>query len=98
MRNWRMLSFARLKTNPSNRIMDIRALCRTGEFSGQTSGLAPGHAQGNLVILPRDLAFDFLLFCQRNPKPCPVLEVLEPGQFLTTHTARDADIRTDLPK
>ncbi|CAM9293013.1 unnamed protein product [Ectocarpus fasciculatus] len=78
--------------------MGIRARCRTGEFSGQTSGLAPGHAQGNLVILPKDLAFDFLLFCQRNPKPCPVLEVLEPGQYLTAHTAHNADIRTDLPR
>jgi uncharacterized protein YcsI (UPF0317 family) len=78
--------------------MEVRNMCRSGAFAGQTSGLAPGHAQGNLVILPKDLAFDFLLFCQRNPKPCPVLEVLEAGQHLTSITAHGADIRTDLPK
>jgi len=78
--------------------MEIRERCRSKEFGGQTSGLAPGHAQGNLVILPKELAFDFLLFCQRNPKPCPVLEVLEPGKYLTSLTADGADIRTDLPK
>jgi len=42
-----------------------------------------GYAQANLVILPERYAFDFLLFCQRNPKPCPLLEVLEPGKFRT---------------
>lgn len=77
---------------------DIRLRCRRGEFSGQTSGQASGRAQANLVILPRELAFDFLLFCQRNPKPCPVLEVLEPGQFLTKTMADGADLRSDLPK
>ena len=57
-----------------------------------------GYAQANLVILPQKDAFDFLLFCQRNPKPCPLLEVLEPGQFGTKFLSLDADIRTDIPR
>ena len=61
-----------------------------------TSGLAPGYAQANLVILPREVAFDFFLFCQRNPKPCPILEVLEPGKYEPVLTAAGADIRVDV--
>lgn len=57
-----------------------------------------GYAQANLVILPKDYAFDFLLFCQRNPKPCPLLEVLEPGRYRTERLSLDGDIRTDLPR
>jgi uncharacterized protein YcsI (UPF0317 family) len=72
----------------------LRLACRSGSFAGQTSGQANGYAQANLCILPKDYAFDFLLFCQRNPKPCPLLHVLEAGQF----TFQDIDIRTDLPK
>jgi uncharacterized protein YcsI (UPF0317 family) len=64
----------------------------------QTSGLAPGFAQANLVILPRELASDFLLFCQRNPKPCPVLDVTEPGSAIPQRAAPEADLRTDLPR
>jgi uncharacterized protein YcsI (UPF0317 family) len=59
--------------------------------------MAPGHVQANLAIVPRDLAFDFLLFCQRNPRPCPLLEVVEAGQVVPTQFAPDADLRTDLP-
>ena len=76
---------------------EVRELIRCGQWRGVTSGVAPGHVQANLAILPRDLAFDFLLFCQRNPKPCPLLEVLEPGQTEPKLTAPGADIRTDLP-
>jgi uncharacterized protein YcsI (UPF0317 family) len=76
----------------------VRAVCRRGELTGQTSGLAAGFAQANLVILPRDWADDFLLFCQRNPKPCPLLEVIDPGDPVPHATAPDADVRTDLPK
>jgi uncharacterized protein YcsI (UPF0317 family) len=57
-----------------------------------------GYAQANLVILQQKYAFDFLLFCQRNPKPCPALEVLEPGKFQTDFLASGADIRTDIPR
>ena len=59
--------------------------------------MAPGYVQANLAVLPRDLAFDFLLFCQRNPKPCPVLEVIDAGGTEPVLTAPGADIRTDLP-
>lgn len=59
----------------------VRAAARSGALRGHTSGLAPGFAQANLVFVPRASAFDFLLFCQRNPKPCPLLEVLDPGAW-----------------
>jgi uncharacterized protein YcsI (UPF0317 family) len=75
----------------------VRAVCRTGDFSGPTPGLALGYVHANLVVVPRDLAFDFLLFCQRNPKPCPLLEVTEPGDPEPRGVAPGADLRTDLP-
>ena len=77
---------------------ELRGLFRKGELVRTTSGMAPGHAQANLVVLPRDQAFDFLLFCQRNPKPCPLLEVVEPGSAEPRETAPGADLRTDLPR
>jgi uncharacterized protein YcsI (UPF0317 family) len=61
-----------------------------------TSGLALGHTQANLISLPREYAYDMLLFAQRNPKPCPVLEVTEPGAWRSV-LAPGADLRTDLP-
>ena len=76
---------------------EIRNLIRKGKWNKPTAGLAMGYAQANLVILPQKYAFDFLLFCQRNPKPCPLLEVLEPGEFRTKFLSLDADIRTDIP-
>ena len=76
----------------------IRQQIRTGAFSGQTSGLAPGHVQGNVVILPADLASDFLLYCQRNPRPCPLLAVSEPGRSKLSALGADLDIRTDVPR
>jgi len=76
----------------------IRAACRSGAFSGPTAGKADGFAQANLVILPKDWADEFLLFCQRNPKPCPLLEVLDVGSPVAQQTAPEADLRSDLPK
>ena len=76
----------------------IRDLIRKGNWDKPTAGLAMGYAQANLVILPQKYAFDFLLFCQRNPKPCPLLEVLEPGEFRTRFLSSAADIRTDIPR
>ncbi len=76
---------------------EVRELIRTGQWRGITSGVAPGHVQANLAILPKELAFDFLLFCQRNPKPCPLLEVIEAGSVEPAITAPGADIRTDVP-
>src|SRR5512136_2686860 len=76
---------------------EIRALIRKEKWGKPTAGLAMGYAQANLVILPQKYAFDFLLFCQRNPRPCPLLEVLEPGEFRTKFLSSAADIRTDIP-
>lgn len=77
---------------------DARQAIRNGEWLSHTSGLAPGYAQGNIVILPQDLAADFLRFCQRNPKPCPLLAVSEPGDPLLPTLGHDVDIRSDVPR
>jgi len=74
----------------------LRELMRNGEWEVPTTGAARGYVQANLVMLPQDEAFNFLLFCVRNPKPCPILDVLEPGQVEPT-IAPGADLRTDLP-
>ncbi len=76
---------------------DIRRLARLGELTCPTPGLALGYVQANLVIVPRDLAFDFLLFCQRNPKPCPLLDVTEQGSAEPRFVAPGADLREDVP-
>ena len=75
-----------------------RLRIRAGKLSGPTAGLAPGNVQANLVILPRDLAHDFLRFAQANPKPCPVLAVGEVGNPYLPSLAHDLDLRTDLPR
>ena len=77
---------------------DVRVQARSGVLSGPTCGLAPDYLQANLVIVPEAAAFDFLRFCQRNPKPCPILDVTEPGSWEPANVARSADIRTDLPR
>ncbi len=77
---------------------EARARIRRGEYTGPTSGLARGHVQANLVMLPEEYAFDFLKFCVRNPKPCPVLEVTDAGSPEPAIVAPGADLRTDLPK
>jgi uncharacterized protein YcsI (UPF0317 family) len=77
---------------------DVRRAARQGELTGPTPGLARGLVQANLVVVPKDLAFDFLLFCQRNPKPCPVLDVTDPGNPEPALVAPGADLRTDLPR
>lgn len=76
----------------------VRAAARSGGFRGHTSGLAERHVQGNLVVLPAAEAGDFLRFCQRNPKPCPLLAVGEPGQPGLPALGADIDIRRDLPR
>ena len=76
----------------------VRQLMARGEMDHHTAGMCPEYLQANLVILPRDWAFDFLLFCLRNPKPCPLLEVLDPGRPHTRVIARGADVRRELPR
>jgi uncharacterized protein YcsI (UPF0317 family) len=76
----------------------VRLAARGGRLAGHTSSLAPGFVQGNLAILPAALAGDFLRFCQRNPKPCPVLGISEPGSPRIPELGLDLDLRTDLPR
>lgn len=77
---------------------EIRELIRQQIITGPTAGMSKGFTQANLVILKKEYAFDFLLFCQRNPKPCPLLDVTETGSFVPAKIARNADIRSDIPK
>lgn len=77
---------------------DVKKLIREGKIDFQTSGMCNGYAQANLCILPKDYAFDFLLFCMRNPKPCPILEVGDVGSKLIKTMAESGDICKDFPK
>src|SRR6266436_6208141 len=60
---------------------EIRADIRAGRLNAVTAGLAPGYVQANLAVLPKEQAYDFLLFCQRNPRPCPLNEVTDVRPF-----------------
>ncbi|GLX97909.1 putative hydro-lyase [Herbidospora sp. NBRC 101105] len=73
---------------------EARSRFRAG-LKTPTAGWCPGYAQANLLAVPADLAYDMLLFAQRNPKPCPVLDVGDPGA--TSLPIFAGDLRTDLP-
>mmetsp|Transcript_9936 Transcript_9936/g.20248 ORF Transcript_9936/g.20248 Transcript_9936/m.20248 type:complete len:340 (-) Transcript_9936:43-1062(-) len=75
----------------------FRSLCRSTTFTGPTNGQCPGFLQCNLVVLNKEDAFDFLLFCQRNPKACPIVDVCEAGGYNPRGITKEADLRTDLP-
>lgn len=77
---------------------EMRDLIRKAEWTHPTSGLCHCHAQANLVVLPKDWAYDFLVFAQRNPKPCPILDISEPGEFEAKLVAPGSDIAMDIPK
>ncbi len=77
---------------------EVRRLIRSGALTGQTSGMCAGYAQANLCILPKEQAFDFLLFCTRNPRPCPLLEVGDCGSREIKEMAFGADVARDIPK
>lgn len=78
---------------------EIRLAIRNGAHNTNTSGLAGGFVQANLAILPADWAAEFLLFCQLNPKPCPLVGVAaNPGDIAIEGLAAGMDIRTDVPK
>lgn len=77
---------------------EARDQIRNGNWIKPTAGLAPGYTQANLVVVPYRYAFDFFLFCQRNPKPCPILDVFEAGRYTPILTASEGDIRRDVPK
>lgn len=77
---------------------ELRERTRSGAFGGMTSGEALGFVQANLVVVPQAAAYDFLLFCQRNPKPCPLLEVVEAGSVEVARLAPGSDIRRDISR
>ncbi|TAL87815.1 MAG: putative hydro-lyase [Candidimonas sp.] len=76
----------------------VRLDARAGKLTTSTANLAPGHVQANLAILPRALAADFLLFCQRNPKPCPLLAMSNAADPSLAALGHDIDIRSDIPR
>ena len=76
----------------------VRELIRAGKITAPTTGMCDGYAQGNLVVLPKELAWDFLLFCQRNPKSCPLLEVADAGSRTFPVFGEGSDIARDIPK
>ncbi|MHC4147222.1 MAG: D-glutamate cyclase family protein [Planctomycetota bacterium] len=86
------------KTPAGNPAQEARMAMRQGRWKGTTVYKVPDHVQCNLVVLSHDLAYEFLLFCQRNPKPCPVIEVTNAGNPEPRFSAPGADLRTDLPK
>lgn len=77
---------------------DVRKLIRQEKITTPTAGMCSGYAQANLVILPKKLAYDFLLFTQRNPKSCPILEVSDVGDKKLKYLGEDIDITSDIPK
>lgn len=78
---------------------EFRQRVRSGEFVSPTNAVCPGFLQCNVVVLPQGpVAFDFLLFCQRNPKSCPLIEVCDVGSPFPNGVAKGADLRTDIPK
>lgn len=74
-----------------------RAAIRQGEYASHTAGLAKGFLQANVVITPVEYALDFMRFCQRNPKPCPLIGVSDTGNPKMFTLGADIDIRTDIP-
>jgi uncharacterized protein YcsI (UPF0317 family) len=76
----------------------VREAIREKRWTGPTVGMARGYIQANLAIVPERNAFDFLRFCLRNPKPCPLVEVLEPGDPVPRQSAPSGDVRTDLSR
>ncbi|OZI56344.1 putative hydro-lyase [Bordetella genomosp. 4] len=76
----------------------VRSQARQGLFNGNTSGMAPGYGQSNLVILPKSWAEDFYGYCQANPTPCPLIGMTQPGDPAVPMLGTDIDLRTDLPR
>lgn len=75
----------------------VRAAIRSHAYGGQTAGLASSRLQANLVVMPEAYALDFMRFCQRNPKPCPLVGVSDTGNPMMFTLGEDIDIRTDVP-
>jgi len=77
---------------------EARLACREGRHTSTTRGVSMGYVQCNLVILREVYAYEFLLYCQRNQRACPVLEVCDTGDPEPRRLAPGADLRTDLPR
>jgi uncharacterized protein YcsI (UPF0317 family) len=77
---------------------EVRRAVRAGQHRRHTAGLAPGYVQGNVCILPQGYAEEFRAFCERNPKPCPLLAMSKPGDPRLPELGEDLDIRTDVPR
>lgn len=78
---------------------EFRDLVRRGEWTEGTEGeICRNYVQANLVAIPKEYAFEFLLFCHRNPQPCPVIDVTDPGDPHPKLMAPEADLRTDIPQ
>ena len=77
---------------------EFREIVRKGEWKTVTSDSCWNYGQANLIALPKEYAFEFLLFCNRNPRPCYVLDVTEVGNPHPMLMAPEADLRTDLPR
>ena len=75
----------------------LRAAIRGGDYAGHTAGLGRGFLQANVVIMPERFALDFMRYCQRNPRPCPLTGVSGKGDPHMVTLGRDIDIRTDVP-
>jgi uncharacterized protein YcsI (UPF0317 family) len=81
-----------------NRYQQLRHTIRAGLIDGTTAGLAPGAIQGNIVILPKPDAEDFVAFCHANSQACPLLAVSDPGDPALPTLGADIDMRHDLPR
>lgn len=77
---------------------EFRKFSAAGRFNSPTAGICNGYVQANLVVLPEQYAADFEQFCRLNPQPCPLLEKVGPGSYLTGKLADSADLRTTIPK
>ena len=86
--------FRQLQTRP---IAEVRTAIRSGRYRSHTAGLGAGLLQANVVILPQAYALDFMRFCQRNPKPCPLVGVSDTGDPMMRTLGVDIDIRSDVP-
>ena len=75
----------------------LRKVIREGQYGCHTAGLGKGALQANIVILPSDVALDFMRFCQRNPKPCPLIAVSDTGNPMMATAGQNIDIRSDVP-
>lgn len=75
----------------------LRELIRVSSYQGHTAGLAAGKLQANIIIPPEAQALDFMRYCQRNPKPCPLVGVSETGDPIMHTLGKQIDIRTDVP-